>query len=149
MLGAVLFITFKDYTYISLFILLILNKHWRTLIPFINFIFIFGHAGSSRLWGLFPSCGEWRYALVCGMRTSPSGGFSCCGAWALERAGCSSCSEQHTGSVIMDQGSNPSFLHWQADSLPLSHRKAFEELFYGRWNNVSPGQFCIWVSKMD
>ena len=92
MLGAVLFITFKDYTYISLLILLILNKHWGTLILFIHFIFIFGCAGSLRLRGLFSSCNEWRYSLVCGMRTSPCGGFSCCGPWALEHAGVSSSS---------------------------------------------------------
>ena len=63
-----------------------------------------------------------------------------CGAWALGHAGFSSCSSwtlEHRLKVViqglscsaacgifMDQGSNPCFLHWQANSLLLSHQES-------------------------
>ena len=71
------------------------------------------------------------------MRSSHRSDFSCCRALALGRAGFRSCSpwdlEHRIGScgarafcsmtcgIFPDQGSNPCLLHWQADSLPLSH----------------------------
>ena len=76
---------------------------------------------------LFSGCRE-RELLSSGMRISHSSGLSCCGAQALGLPG-------SRGSVIVthelgcsvacgifpDQGLNPYLLHWQVDSLPLSH----------------------------
>ena len=54
-------------------------------------------------------------------------GLSSCGSWALEHrlnrtvvAHGLSCPE--ACGIFPDQGLNPCFLHWQADSLPLSHQ---------------------------
>ena len=77
----------------------------------------------------FSSCDAW----------APScGGFSCCGAWVLGHTGSAvtflglestgsivvahklSCSE--ACGIFLDQGLNPCLLHWQVDSLPLSHQ---------------------------
>ena len=79
----------------------------------------------------------------CDAQTSHCAGFSCCGAWALcglqqlWTVGSVDVTPglQSTGSIVvvlrlscfsacgifLDQGSNPCLLHWQADSLPLSH----------------------------
>ena len=32
----------------------------------------------------FSSCGKWGATLHCGVQASHCGGFSCCGAWALD-----------------------------------------------------------------
>ena len=96
---------------------------------------------------LFSSCGEQGLLSSCGVRASRHSGFSCCRAQALGHAGFSSaapglsscgswalehrlnrtvvahglsCSE--ACGIFPDQGLNPCFLHWQADSLPLSHQ---------------------------
>jgi len=79
--------------------------------------------------------------LHCSARASHCDGFPWCGAWTLGHAGFSSsdtwflgcraqalavaahglsCSAACGSSWI--QGSNPCLLHWQADSLPLSHQ---------------------------
>ena len=70
--------------------------------------------------------------LRCGAQASHCGGFSCCGAWALGAQASVVVAHrlQRGGSVVVahglscsvvcgtfpDQGSNPSPLHWQADS---------------------------------
>ena len=41
-----------------------------------------------------------------------------------------------TGGILQDQGLNPGLLHWQADSLPMSHQESplfvsFALLIYG------------------
>ena len=51
--------------------------------------------------------------------------FSSCGSWSLEHSSIVgvhglSCSE--ACGIFLDQGSNPCLLHWQVDSLPLSHQ---------------------------
>ena len=58
---------------------------------------------------------------------SPSGGFSCCGAWAPGPQGASvvvvhgpSCSA--ACGILPDQGLNPCPPHWQAGSQPLCHQ---------------------------
>ena len=105
----------------------------------ILFTYVFGCAGFSLLRGLFSSC----TALV-----SHCGGFSCSRAWALEQLGfggasvvvargLSSCgfrALEHSPvvavhglspaacGICLRQGLNPCLLHWQADSLPLSHQ---------------------------
>ena len=52
-------------------------------------------------------------------------GLSSCGSWILEHR-LSSVAHRLSFSeaceVFLDQGLNPSLLHWQADSLPLSHQ---------------------------
>ena len=74
----------------------------------------------------------------CDVQASHCGGFSRCGTQALMWAGFSSCGSwtlEHKLIVVVDkficsvacgilsdQGSNPCLLHWQADSLPLSHQ---------------------------
>ena len=80
------------------------------LLFFFN-VFIFGCAGSLLLWGLFSGCGER------GAQGSHCGGFSRCKARALEHTQCScgACG------IFLDKGSNPCPLHWQVNSLPLSH----------------------------
>ena len=60
-------------------------------------------------------------ALCCDTRASPCGGFSCCGAGALE-PGLSHCTCPVACGIFPDQGSNPHPLHWKADSLPLDHQ---------------------------
>ena len=90
------------------------------------------------LWGLFSSSGERELPSSGGVQASHGGGFSCCRAWAL---GCWASvvaipGLSSTGSIVvahrlscsmecgifLDQGSNLCLLHWQADSLPLSHQ---------------------------
>ena len=107
--------------------------------PFYNFIFIFGCASSSLLHKLFSSCSDLGLLSSCGVQASRCSGFSCCGTWALwlvDFSSCGACGLQRTGSVVVAhglsyflawgifpyQGSNSHLLHWQADSLPLSHQ---------------------------
>ena len=82
---------------------------------------------------LLSTCRAWAYCC---------GGFSCCGARTLERAGSVVVFPglQGTGAVavahafscsmpcgiFLDQGSHPHLLHWQVDSLPLSHQQSPE-----------------------
>ena len=125
--------------------IVIIIYYFTTMFPFffsIIYLFIFGCAGSSFLRGLslvvvsggYSSCGAW--AFHCS-------GFSCCAAQALESAGFSSC-DSHKGSVVvvhglhwsmaggifLDQGTNPSVLHRQADSIPLSHQGSPESFYF-------------------
>ena len=82
------------------------------------FIFIFGCAGSSLLYGLVCSWGKRGLLSTCSARASRCGGFSCCRAWALgtqdsvaAAGGLGSCSSQalephtqwlwHTGLVTL------------------------------------------------
>ena len=74
----------------------------------------------------FSSCGDRELAtLCCGVRASPCGGFSCCGARAIGTR--TSVAVAHGLScsmacrIFLDQGSNPCPLHWQEDSYPLCH----------------------------
>ena len=51
------------------------------------YLFVFGCAGSSLLYELFSSCGDWGLLSSCGAPASHCSGFSCCwtqalGAWA-------------------------------------------------------------------
>ena len=69
-------------------------------------------------------------ALRCCVWASHCSGFSCCGAWLL---GPQAQWLWHVGfahglsysaacGILSDQGLNPCLLHWQADSLSLSHQ---------------------------
>ena len=95
--------------------------------------------------GFFSSCGEWRLLSSCQMWLSHLGSFPGCRGRALGCVGFSNWSSElwSTGSVVEahrlsfivtcgsfpDQGSNPHLLHWQADSLPLSHQGSPAILF--------------------
>ena len=79
----------------------------------------------------FSSCGKRGLLSSCIGWTSQCSGFSSCGAWTLEHVGFSSCSSRalehrlhcpEASRIFLDQGLNPCRLHWQMDSLPLSHQ---------------------------
>ena len=112
---------------------------------FIYFIY-FGLSGSSLLQGLFSGCRDQGLLSTSGAQASRCCGFSCCKAQALGCVGFGNCGMsaqwlQLTGSrsqaqqlwhiglscsviygILSDQRSNPCLLHWQVDSLPLSHQ---------------------------
>ena len=64
--------------------------HMKLLFLVLN-LFIFGHARSFLLCRLFSNCSEQRLVSSCRVRTSPCGGFSCCGPRAPGHQGFSSC----------------------------------------------------------
>ena len=98
-------------------------------------------AGSLLLHGLFSSCGKQGVLLSqvhgpltvvvflvvehgpSGMTTSVAAtyGLSSCGSRVLEQR-LSSCSMACR--IFLDQGMNLCLLHWQADSLPISHQES-------------------------
>ena len=90
-----------------------------------NFIYLFvsGCTGSPLLHGLCSSCSRGGLLSSCG--APHCGGFSG-GAQALGCAGSGAVSQRPhcsvTCGILPDQGSNLCLLHWQADSLPLSHQ---------------------------
>ena len=95
----------------------------------------------------------------CSVWASPCSGFFCWGAQVLGRADFSSL--QHMGSIVgvpgsvvvhglccsaaggifPDQGSNPSLPHWQADSLPLSHRGSPSQCILNKIQNCGRTSF--------
>ena len=86
----------------------------------------------------FSSCGSWELLSNWGVWASHCSGLSCCRAWALGGMGSVvavpgpwstglivvvhrlSCPE--ACGIFPDLGLNTRLLHWQADSLPLSHQ---------------------------
>ena len=107
-------------------------------------LFIFGCVGSSLLCAGFLQLQRAGATLLCGVRASHCGSFSCgawalgprasvvvacrlssCGSWALE-CRLSSCGHGLSCSVacgiFLDQGLNPCPLHWQMDAQPLCHQ---------------------------
>ena len=98
---------------------------------YINFS---GCAGSTLQYRLFSHCGEWELLSSCGAQASHCGGFSCCDR-APGRVGSVAVAPglQGTGSVAVVPrlscsaacgifpGSIPCLLHWQQDSVSLSH----------------------------
>ena len=83
---------------------------------------MFGCAGSSLLHGLFSSCGARAFHCFscregfhyCSFQ-SLEHRLSSCGSWAWSSAACE---------IFPDQGLNLYLLHWQADSLLLSHQRS-------------------------
>ena len=82
-------------------------------------------------------------------------GFSSCSSWALDTG---SVVEVHRLScstacgILPDQGLNPCFLHWQADSHPLCHQGSSSIIFlllfylfiYGcAWSSLLPRVFPL------
>ena len=115
-----------------LFIVFMVSFAVQNLVNLIrSYLFIFlikkkncGHTWSLLLWWFFSSCDEQGLLSICGVWTSHWDGFSCCRAWGL------AC----VGSVVPAPGLQSSacgifwnqewilcLLHWQVDSLPLSH----------------------------
>ena len=100
-------------------------------------LFPLGCTGSLLQRGLFSGVGEQGLLSSCGAQASRGSSLSCCEARARGCAGFSSCSSRALRhrlnscgprlgcsaacGTFPDQGSNPCLLHWQADSLPLSH----------------------------
>ena len=94
------------------------------------YLFIFGSAGCSLLHGLCSSCGERRCspAVVCRLWDR----LSCWGARAVRASVIVAPGLRSTGSIVVTHGLScshllgpgltPRLLHWQADSLPLSHQ---------------------------
>ena len=89
-------------------------------------LFVFGCAGSLLMHGLFSSDGHHTVAAsgaVGASSRSTGSAVVAPGLWsagsvvAVHRLSCSAAFR-----VFPDQGSNPRLLHWQADSLPLSHQ---------------------------
>ena len=115
---------------------------WRWYLPKVSHEFQRPYTVLSFIWLCWVliafHCGKWRPLSRSGVWASRCTGFSC-GAWvlgcegvggSLQLPGCStgsvvvahrlSCSA--ACGVLLDQGLNLYLLHWQADSLPLSHQ---------------------------
>ena len=126
--------------------------------PLTTVFSFFGCAGFLLLPGLFSSCGKWGLLFSCSAQASHCSGFSCCGAWALRARASVSVAPRlwSTGSVVVahrlscskvcgifpDQEWNPCLLHWQVDSLPLSHQGSPPSFF---WNLHSVAGKHLWV----
>ena len=65
------------------------QHHTVFFLPLWIILIVYGSAGSSLVWVGFLSLWQEGAALGCSVRASHWGGFSCCGAWALGRAGSS------------------------------------------------------------
>ena len=120
--------------------------------PFLNF---FGCARSSLLCKLFSSCIEqrllsklqcmgcsWQWLLFLLARGHV--GFSGCGTLVLEHR-LSSCGAKaqllYGGGIFLDQGWNLCLLHWQVNSLPLSHQGSQLEHNYDKtWQHACMGE---------
>ena len=77
----------------------------------------------------FSSCSDWGPLSCCSVLVSHPGGFSCCRAGALGCAASRVVADRlycPLACGIFLEGSNPHPLHWQADSLPLSHQGSLE-----------------------
>ena len=123
--------------------------------------------------GLFSSCSKRGCFLE---QVSHCGGFSCCRARALQSTGfrcvarglssctagapearlhsCGAWAESLRGMwIFLDQGLNLCFLHWQVDSLPLSHLGSPSEYLlkaycvqipqWGRCSSYFQGAHCL------
>ena len=88
-------------------------------------LFIFGCAGSLLLHGLFSSCGEQGLLSSCHTWASVYSGFSCCSFWAPEHRLSSHGAWAQVRLFMWNLPRSeikPCLLHWQMDSLPLSHQ---------------------------
>ena len=101
------------------------------------YLFVFGYAGSSLLqdfsvssqWGL-RSAVEGRPLSSQWSTGSRHAGFSTCrsGLWSTGSiVGVQGLSCPAAYGILPDQGSNPSLLRWQVDSLPLSYEESLKK----------------------
>ena len=89
------------------------------------FLFIFGCAASSLLCRRSYSCSEYGLLSHCDARAFHCGGFSCCGPWAHgHRLNCHGAWALLFSDIwgLPRPGVKSTSLHWQVDSLPLSHQ---------------------------
>ena len=127
------------------------SRCWQEWVPFFKIFIYFVCAGSSLVCCLFSSWGKWGL-LFLAVWTSRCGGFFCCrgqapGVWASldEAHGLSICSSQALERGLSSCGTwaqllcsmwdlprsgiKPCLLHWQADSLLLSHQRNVDGFF--------------------
>ena len=102
---------------------------------FIYLVYFWVHRVCCRMWAFSITAGGGHSSLRCTGFSLPClllfwstesrhTGFSSCGSWALE-CRLSSCGTRACSvacGVILDQASNLCPLHWQSESLPLSHQ---------------------------
>ena len=108
------------------------------------------------LLGLFSSCGKQGPLSSCGARASRCSRLSCCGAQPPGHAGSatvaprlcrhSALSRSTTCGILPDQGLNPCLLHWQADSLPLSHQETLDTSHLLLL--AAAGYFKVWICRI-
>ena len=91
---------------------------------------IYSVVSFSLWWLLFWSTGS----TVCGLSSRSSGALE---HWLNSSVHRLSCSE--ACGIFPDQESNPCHMHWQADSLPLSHQGSPENIF---WNESFRAKNC-------
>ena len=128
-------------------------------ISFLNFIYLFLTAGSFLLRGLFSSCAK-RVLSSRIASASHCSGFPSCRAWALSSWASAVAAPrlQSTGSVVAthglscsmrcgtfsDQELNPCVLHWQTDSLPLSHQRRPVDFLSMIWLCLTYKRYLKW-----
>ena len=109
---------------------------WVAVMSWFFFLTIFFSFGSCVPHRLFSSCHEWQLLFVAGLLTVVASLILEHGLWGIWALVVAIPGLQSTGSIVAahrlscfvacgifpDQGSNPCFLHLQADSLPLSHQ---------------------------
>ena len=127
------------------------NFDLRTLKNNFIYVCIFDHAGLHCCDGFFSSCDEWGllssgvWILVAMASLVVEHGHQACRLQQLWHVGSVLVAPglQSTGSVVaahrlscfrargifLDQGSNTCFLHWQVDSLPMSHQGCPQDTF--------------------
>ena len=91
--------------------------------------------------GLFSGCSEWGLISSCHTQASRCSDSSCWGPSAPGCVGFSSCGSYlltACSGIFLAQGSNSCLLHWQAESLPLSHQGSpwFTPLVLGTYSLV-------------
>ena len=113
----------------------------------------------------FSNDGERGLPSSCCAQTPHCRGFSHCRAWAQGHVGSAAAAPglSSTGSaavahrlgcsvvcgIFPDQGLNPCPLHWQADSLPLSHQRSPKYVFFfffqipHKWDHT-----CLFISDL-
>ena len=89
--------------------------------------------GLCRCMQAFFSCDKREVLSSCGAQVSYCSHFSCCREGAPRQAGSAVVVQELSCSVaceiFLDQGLNQCLLHWQAGSLPLSHRGSLRVRF--------------------
>ena len=112
------------------------------------YLFIFGCAGSWLLHGLFFSCGEEGLLSSCQAWASLYSGFSCCSFWAPEHRFSSHGAWAQVRLCTWDLPRSeikPCLLHWQMDSLPLSHQGSPQVSSYLTAATAKSLQSCLTV----
>ena len=98
-----------------------------------GFSLVVASGAALQLWCMGFSL-RWLLLWSTGSRASLAAarGLRSFGSQALEHR-LSSCCSKACG-IVPDQGSNPRLLHWQADSLPLSHQRSPSMNTFNPWS---------------